>query len=167
MTAPLLRIGLDFGGVIVSPKPRIPGEDTKLRATDGEQAAQPGMFESVRRLVAAARGSVWIVSKAGAAMQERTLGWMTDADFYTRTGLDRPHVRFCRERIEKKAICSELGITHFVDDLVHIMQILRDSVPNLYLFGHQGADSPCPPWARLVTDWGEVTDLILGNGERS
>lgn len=166
MTATALRIGLDFGGVVVVSKPRIPGEDTKLRANDGEESAQPGMFAAVRNLVTAAHGAVWIVSKAGPSMQERTLGWMAAVDFHARTGLQRDHVRFCRERIEKKTICSELGITHFVDDLVHIMQILRGSVPNLYLFGPRGEGNPCPPWVTPVIDWEQVTGRIVGLGHQ-
>lgn len=164
MTTTALRIGLDFGGVVVVSKPRIPGEDTKLLATDGDEAAQPGMFDAVRTLVATAHGAVWIVSKAGPGMQERTLGWMDAVDFHTRTGLARDHVHFCRERSEKKPICSELGITHFVDDRIHIMQILRGSVPNLYLFGRLGEGHACPPWATPVVDWEQVIARIVGTG---
>lgn len=99
-------------------------------------------------------------------MQERTLGWMGAVDFHARTGLHRDHVRFCRERVEKKAICSELGITHFVDDRVHIMQILRGSVPNLYLFGPSGEGHQCPPWATPVTEWAQVAERIVGLGHQ-
>ncbi len=45
------------------------------------------------------------------------------------------HVRFCRERPQKLPICAELGITHFIDDHMEIMDVLRPIVPHLYLFG--------------------------------
>jgi hypothetical protein len=162
MTTTKLRIGLDFGGVIVRHIARIPGEDTRIWAARGEQVAHSGMFEQVRRLVAVAQGSVWIVSKASPAMQARTLEWMGSVDFHMRTGLAPSNVRFCRERADKQVICSELCITHFVDDLVHVMQILRGTVQSLYLFGSHHAESQCPPWATRATDWKSLADLIVG-----
>ena len=98
-------------------------------------------------------GSVWIVSKDGERMQERTLGWMASVNFHSRTGIDLGHVRFCREREQKREICCELGITHCVDDLVHVMQILRGAVPNLYLFGPVERARSGPPWAKFVSAW--------------
>ena len=72
-------------------------------------------------LVDAFDGNVWIVSKAGARTESLTRRWLGARNFFGETGLEEDHLRFCRERSDKQPICSELGVTHFVDDRVHIM----------------------------------------------
>jgi hypothetical protein len=153
---PRPRFGIDFGGVIVRSRRWHRGEDTDLAGSDGEDAAREGVFRAVREIVSVCEGRVWIVSKAGPRMQARSLAWLEAVDFYARTNLDPEKVRFCRERTEKEGICRELGITHFVDDRIHVMQILRHAVPHLYLFGERGEERSCPPWATFVTAWDEV-----------
>ena len=155
-----MRVGLDFGGVIVPKGKSRAGEDTALEGSEGCGHAQKGAFEDIQRIVAACDGRVWIVSKAGPRMQARTRQWLASADFWARTGMVTGRVRFCLEREEKAQLCSELGITHFVDDRVHVMQILRPVVPHLYLFGDEGDERLCPPWATFVKDWAQVADRI-------
>lgn len=130
-----MRIGLDFGGVIVRGRDHAQGEDTDIGDGDGAQVANVGAFEAVSQLVSACDGCVWIVSKAGPKMQVRTLAWLEAVSFFTRTGLSADHVKFCLQREDKKVICSDLGLSHFVDDRIHVMQILLHTVPHLYLFG--------------------------------
>ncbi|WP_129777985.1 hypothetical protein [Peristeroidobacter soli] len=48
----------------------------------------------------------------------------------------------------------ELGITHFIDDRIDVLQAMRSVVPNLYLFGPQFG--PQPPGMRHVHGWAEV-----------
>ncbi len=150
------RIGLDFGGVIVRSRASIEGEDTRLAEGEGAEVALPGAFEGVRELVAMCGGEVWIVSKAWPRMQARTLAWLDAAAFHERTGLDRGHVRFCLERADKAGICRELGITHFVDDQMEVLEALRGTVPHLYRFGEPGEGADPPPWATCVSEWPEL-----------
>lgn len=155
------HVGLDFGGVIVANRNAVSGEDTSLGDFDGSQVARDGAYDAIRQIVSACDGRVWIVSKAGLRMQARTLAWMDAVDFFSRTGLEADHVRFCLRREDKEGICRELAITHFVDDRVHVMQILRAAVPHLYLFGETEEQQHfCPPWATFVHTWGEVADLV-------
>lgn len=126
-------LGVDIGGVIID---RInDGTDTSffgdnyLRTT-----AVPGVFEALRRLVDERFGErVWLVSKCGRRIQEKTLRWLRHHDFYNQTGIRQDHVRFCLQRHEKAGICEELGITHFVDDRLEILGNLR-TAKCLYLF---------------------------------
>ena len=158
-----LRIGLDFGGVIVSAAAaRSPTDDTELH-DPREVLDEPlsGAIEGVSRLVEATDGDVWIVSKAGAKMQARTLRWLDDTSFYSRTRLSKDHVRFCLTREEKAPVCVELGITHFMDDRVHLMQILRNVVPNLFLFSPLQQRKAIPSWVTPVSNWSEATAVIL------
>jgi hypothetical protein len=121
------------------------------------------VFDAIHKIISICEGRVWIISKAGPRMQARTRAWLDTVDFFSRTGLDVEHVRFCLERQEKEAICRELGISHFVDDHVHVMQILRHTVPHLYFFGEQGRKRFCPPWATFVSNWAEVVELLTSS----
>lgn len=156
------RIGIDFGGVIVQDRAnrRTPNEDTDLHKTSNEQHAQADVFGAMRSIVDCFDGQVWIVSKAGPKMQTMTLNWLEQVNFYDRTLLPESNVRFCLEREEKADICRELDITDFIDDRIHVMQILRDVVPHLYLFGTIEKAQYCPPWARYVSSWNQITDLL-------
>lgn len=114
-------LGIDFGGVIIPTIGQIRGEDTQFSGDFRATPPNRGAVEEIRALVAAFHGNVWIVSKAGPRMQTRTLNWIHHQDFSSRTGLNETHVRFCRECADKQPICADLGITHFVDDRVHVM----------------------------------------------
>jgi hypothetical protein len=155
-----LRIGLDFGGVIVANHKAVPGEDTGLASSGHGQAAMPGAIHAVRELISLSGGQVWIISKAGPRMQARTLEWLEGTGFHGQTGLPVENVRFCLERTDKAELCRELGITHFVDDRVHVMQILRHVVPALFMFGDLGGERFCPPWAIYVSDWWTLAERV-------
>lgn len=156
-----IRIGLDFGGVIVKFRDRSAREDTSLNGTDGIEIAHDGVLDGINAMVSQTGGSVWIVSKAGPKMQETTRNWLDSVDFFSQTGMARENLRFCLERSEKEGICKSLDISHFVDDRVHIMQILRHCVPHLFLFGPEENRRFCPPWASFVTNWPELVNKVL------
>lgn len=159
-----MRVGLDFGGVIVRGHKGASGEDTKLKGEEGVEVLHPGALKAVARLVSARDGAVWIVSKAGPRTHARTLAWLGAVDFFSRTGLGAEHVQFCARREDKKAICTALGLTHFVDDRIHVMQILRGTVPHLYLFGASEDRRYCLPWATFVQSWDQIADLLAPPG---
>ena len=93
-------------------------------------------------------------------MQKVTLDWLSKTDFYARTGLCSDHVRFCLEREDKKSICEEIGITHSGDDRIHVMQILRGTVPNLILFTPPEDKRYAPGFVTHAGSWGEVLEAI-------
>ena len=152
------RVGIDFGGVIVRNRKLVRGEDTGLAGFHTPEAAQPSVFDAMRGTISICDGHVWIVFKAGSRMQERTRAWLGAVDCFSRAGLDVEHLRFCQQREEKGAICRELGISHFVDGHVHVMQIFRYTVPHAYFFREQGGERFCPPWATSVSNW---TEMVL------
>jgi hypothetical protein len=157
------RVGIDFGGVITRNRKLFLGEDTELIKSQGEEVAQPGVFEAIRGIVSFCDGHVWIVSKGGPYIQRMTTEWLERVSFFSRTGMMRDHVRFCRERQEKESICRELEISHFIDDRVHVMQILRHTVPHLYFFGDQGSKRHCPPWAAFVSTWADFFEILAAD----
>lgn len=81
--------------------------------------------------------------------------------FSSTTGISEENIYFCKERIEKESICRKLRITHFIDDRIHIMQILKNVVPYLFLFGDKNKNKGARKWTTLVADWDETHDMIL------
>lgn len=151
-------IGIDFGGVIVR-QARSHRGDTQVELNDGVEIAHEGVFQAVHECVVASGGAVWIVSKAGSRTEARTREWLRKVEFYERTGMSPANLRFCRSRPDKAPICRDLGITHFIDDKIHVMQILRGIVPHLFLFGAECRRGECPPWATPVPRWCDLPRL--------
>lgn len=157
-------LGVDIGGVIID---RVnDGTDTSFFARNYlRTTAVPGVFDALRQLVAGRFGNqIFLVSKCGEQVQERTLQWLEHHEVYERTGLARDHVRFCRERRQKAGICEQLGITHFVDDRLEVLGHLA-TVSHLYLF--QPRPDEVRKFARFldrvrqVDSWGEIlADLV-------
>lgn len=126
-------LGVDIGGVIID---RVnDGTDTSFFSDNFLQTtAVPNAFNSLRQLVSEQfRNKVFLVSKCGKRVQDKTLQWLDHHHFYDLTGIKRENVRFCRERHEKAGICEELGITHFIDDRLEVLGSLT-TVNTLYLF---------------------------------
>jgi hypothetical protein len=158
-------VGIDFGGVIATSSADYSHGRTGIAHSSTPLIARDGVYEALHDVVAAYAGKVWIVSKAGPGMQAKTLHWFETEGFFARTGLSANQVRFCPRREDKAQICRDLGVTHFVDDRIHIMQILRDVVPHLYLFGEPGGEKQCPPWATFVQDWRRVAALLAPSAD--
>lgn len=94
-------------------------------------------------------------------MEELTRSWLKHQNFYSKTGLAEKSVHYCRTRLEKGPICQSLGLTHFVDDRIHVMQILKDIVPSLYLFGDKQKNHGERKWVKLTDNWQELFQLLL------
>ncbi len=150
------KIGLDFGRVIMGAV-RNGQADTSFLGTTFNEAMQskpePGAFDVIGQLVDWFAAEVWIVSKCGPSVENKTRGWLKHWNFYAETGVDREKVRFCRQRSEKALICRQLGITQFVDDRFDVLTPMRGIVPKLYLFGEQDPTLRIPDWVIPVADW--------------
>ncbi len=126
-------LGVDIGGVIID---RVNDNtdtsffgDNYLRTTP-----VPGVFDALRKLVDQRFGDqVYLVSKCGQKVQNKTLQWLEHHHFYDITQIKRGHVHFCRERHQKSEICQRLRITHFIDDRLEVLSYLT-TVANRYLF---------------------------------
>ncbi|MDF2697048.1 MAG: hypothetical protein K0S65_5431 [Labilithrix sp.] len=96
-TAPVL--GVDIGRVIINgdgPGTSFIGgfEDDAMRAP-----ALDGAFASLTRLRTRFDGRVWLISKCGPRVQERTRRWLDRHRFFQETGIPYGQLRFCRERV--------------------------------------------------------------------
>jgi hypothetical protein len=145
-------LGIDIGRVIISAGSGrsdtsfLDGDlDAALRTPPSEAA-----FTSVARLVSDFGGRVWLVSKAGPRVQDRTRRWLDHHQFWRETGVQPSRLRFCRERAEKAVIARSIGLTHFIDDRPDVLAAMEDVVPFRFLFGPQRRPSTAHV---LVPDW--------------
>ncbi|MFL6665378.1 MAG: hypothetical protein ACJ8G7_24685 [Rhizobacter sp.] len=137
----MTRLGIDIGRVLIAPDSPDGKADTSFIGGSLEAAlATPpyqGMFDAVPDLVRMFEGQVWLVSKAGPRVQEKTRHWLRHHSFFERTGIAPSNLRFCLERAQKAEHCRDLAITHFVDDRLDVLGHLEGVVPNRFLFGPQ------------------------------
>jgi len=162
-----MRIGIDFGRVIMGAARPDGSADTSFLSGSEERAmetpAEAGALDVLRELCQAANGDVWIVSKCGPRIEQRTRRWLAHNALFGQTGIAADHVRFCRERREKRVHCSELALTHFVDDRRDVLEHLRGLVPHLLLYGTQPRTNPSPDWLTPVANWAAVRAALLGS----
>jgi hypothetical protein len=165
------RLGIDIGRVIIAGDAHPDGGDTAFFA--GDEATMlatpemPGSVENIAILVRLFQDRVWLVSKCGPRTQARTLRWLDGHDFWRRTGIDPGHVRFCRQRADKRGHCEELGITHFVDDRVEVHAAIHGVVEHQYLFGPQPGE--VPPYTVPVLTWAQARreiEATMRRGEK-
>lgn len=131
-----LRIGIDIGRVIITGDQ--PGGDTNFIGGSMDDVlrtpAVPGAFDAIARLMRLFGGRVWLVSKCGHRVEEKTRRWLEHHRFFALTGVTEDHMRFCRERPQKRDHAVDLGLTHFLDDRRDVLDHLEGAVPHLFLF---------------------------------
>ena len=156
------RLGIDIGRVIIDGSSHPGGGDTAFFSGDeATMLATPemtGAVDAIAVLVDRFHGRVWLVSKCGQRVQDRTLRWLEGHDFYGQTGLARDHVRFCRARPDKRQHCEELGLTHFVDDRPEVHAAIQGVVDHQFFFGPQ--ERPVPSYGVAARTWAELMPLI-------
>lgn len=159
------RLGIDIGRVLIAPDAADGRADTSFIGGSLEAAlATPpyeGMFDTVPDLVERFDGQVWLVSKAGPRVQEKTRHWLRHHRFFERTGIAADHLRFCLERPQKAQHCRELAITHFIDDRSDVLEHLEGVVHHRYLFGPQRKQHRMEGVIAVPT-WESVRAALLG-----
>ena len=158
-----IALGLDFGRVIMCPPPFVEGADTAFLALPENEALtiEPPAeaFPIIAALVSKFEGRVYIVSKAGPRIQRLTRAWLEVHEFFKLTRMPQASVHFCRERSEKRNYAIKLGLTHFVDDRIDVLESLSDIVPFRYLFG---GHTQVPDGTLHVPDWPVLGRALLG-----
>lgn len=162
------RLGVDFGGVITD---RVnDSEDTSFFGDNFLNTTRTdGSFEALNNINQDAQfeNGIWIVSKCGQRIQDRTEQWLEHTKFYAQTGIPRDHKRFTTTRPGKAPIARELGLTHFIDDKLEVLSYLIGIVPHLYLYRPQEEEvqqyKDALPHITRVDDWGRLGKIILGS----
>lgn len=156
-------LGIDIGRVIIDGSRARGGDTAFFTGDEATMLATPemaGAVTAIGRLVTRFHARVWLVSKCGPRIQDRTRRWLDAHDFYGRTGLPPEQVCFCRARPDKRAHCERLGLTHFVDDHPEVHAAIRGAVEHQYAFGPQRR--PVPGHVRHARTWPEVERLVAG-----
>ncbi len=157
------RLGIDIGRVIIDGSSHPNGGDTAFFQGDEQvMLATPemeGAFDVIAELVDRFDGRVWLVSKCGPRVRDRTGRWLEAHRFFERTGIPPNNTRFCRKRPEKRQHCLDLGLTHFVDDHPEVHQAVRGAVEHQFFFGPQ--NKPVPGYGVHVPTWADAKDAIL------
>lgn len=135
------RIGIDVGGVIINSLAN-DNTDTNFRGDDFmKTTAVPDVFDAVRQIVERySAENVYIVSKCGAVIENKTRLWLPGNGFYESTGFNVDNLRFCIGRADKAPIVHELGITDFIDDKEEVLGYMKGIVGRRYLFGPQTSE---------------------------
>lgn len=124
-----IKVGIDIGNVIIGGG----GEDTSF-FTDGflNTPMIPGAFDSIKEL--SKSYDIWLLSKCGTKVQEKTLLWLADKDFFAETGVNPEQVIFCKTRPQKAGIAQENGFRVFIDDREDIIESMKGIVEQRILF---------------------------------
>jgi hypothetical protein len=93
------RLGLDIGRVLIAPDDPSSPDDTSFLGSTIEDAVRTppcaGVFDVVPEVVSRFDGRVWLISKCGPRVQEKTRRWLAHHQFFERTGVDPTHLCFC------------------------------------------------------------------------
>lgn len=159
--------GFDIGNVILRNDTDNPAS-AALSMAEQPQKYIDGAVETIGKVVDwVSSDNAFMISKCGIRMQQHTREFFEKTDFYNRTGFDPDNVLFCRRRREKAPIAAELGLTHFVDDRLGILDMM-ETVGTKILF--QRPDKP--PMAadmleghdqsiRIASGWPDVWQAIV------
>jgi hypothetical protein len=160
-----MNLGVDIGRVIIAPGDD-GDEDTSFLHGSLEDALRTppmeGAFDAIRRLVETFGDRVWLVSKCGPRIQDRTRHWLEHHGFHEKTGLSRDRVVFCLQRRQKADHCAQLGIEAFIDDRLDVLEAMRGHVAHLFWFGEDRGSERAPKWLTAVRDWDEAVEAVLG-----
>jgi len=158
------RLGVDVGRVLVGASTDGNEPDTSFLSARDEDAIrippEPFAFEVVRAAFERTDGHVHVVSKCGPRIQRLTRRWLEHQGFFGVTGVPSEHVHFVLKRPEKRAVAAELGLTHFVDDRLDVLEPMRGLVSTLVWFG--GDRARAPAWVTPARDWSDVSVALLG-----
>jgi len=134
---PQIIVGLDCGGVILDEGhgERHLAEDDRQFSVDDADEGDPairhflrvpmisGTVDGVTKLVEKLGSqNVYIVSKCGPYMEQKIRAWLEYNQFFELTGVSPDNLNFVRERKDKAPLCQKLGVTHFVDNHVEVLE---------------------------------------------
>lgn len=159
------KFGTDIGGVLAA------HATLEYLEQPGRHLAIPeieGAFDAVRQLREEKFGDEgYVISMCDEQIEVRSREWLTHTNFVKRTGIVWDRIIYCRTFAEKAQIAGRLGLTHFVDDRLEVMEDFNNE-ERLYLFQSNAQER-----ARFsrhlhkvleVQSWREIVADILHNG---
>lgn len=128
-------IGIDIGKVIIdATTDRVDRvHSSRIRVSESEYLE--GAIEAIRDFLHDQRiKKVCLVSKCGPILQSATEEFLDETGFFDKTNVARSEVYFCRQRQDKGVIAENLGLTHFIDDRVGVLNYMPSNVTSRLLF---------------------------------
>jgi len=155
-------LGLDVGGVLVARAAG--GADTSFFGSRPMGTpATAGAADAVRELVGIFGSRVHIVSKAGPRIEALSRAWLARNGFVGEALVAPDHLHFVTTRSDKGPVCAALGVTHFVDDRLDVLEHLT-TVPHRLLFtgglGDQSPPARVPETVQTVATWTATVALL-------
>lgn len=116
-----MNIGIDFGGVIVTPS-----EGSEFDAQAGLSIEVVGAINAIAKLNV--NHNVWIVSKASKRVQHFTREWLNTVHFYQATSFNPANLIFCEKRAQKAFIAQQIALDIFIDDNAEVIASMKNCV---------------------------------------
>jgi len=156
-------LGVDVGGVLVDRAAE--GSDTSFFGSDPMSTPMvPDAFAAVATLAPLFGWRVHVISKAGPKISALTREWLARHEFFALTGVSPSNLHFVRKRHEKAPVCAQLGVTHFVDDRLDVLEHLEGVVEHRILFlGGLGLNTPpqtLDSSIREIVSWADTVRSI-------
>lgn len=158
-------LGVDIGNVIIDFRQVDTDDKNLMEERYSTIPPTDNVFKALKKLNDHFGGDVFLVSKCTEWAEEKIGNWLNDNNFYSETGIKKDNVLFCRERREKKGLCEQKGVTHFIDDRLENLGYLVNDVEHLYLFQPKEDEieeyKEHLPYVVRVENWEDVLDQIL------
>jgi len=132
-------LGVDVGGVIIDRDSSL--WQSWLFCQSGRYLEVPPVADAFRGLAQLNRrfgGRVFIISKCDPKTAARTQEWFRHFLFYEETGLDPKQTCFAPDLAGKTKHCVRLGVTHFIDNRIKFLRLLRIVEENRLLLSAGG-----------------------------
>lgn len=152
-------VGIDFGGVISTiVNGARPGSFGNLRIEVN------GSFDGVKYLGKKyGVENLFIVSRCDEGVEKQIAQWLSERDFFNRTGFLHGNMRFCPKREDKAAIARELNCTHFIDNRHDVLWAMQGIVRSRVVLRHD-AQWPVVTIDRqglyLTANWPQALQVI-------
>lgn len=130
----------------------------------------PGAIEVISALREQRFGDeMYLVSKAGRRVEDRTRQWLQYIDFFGRTGINDQNMHFCRKRSEKLPIAQELQLTHFIDDRRDVLDLMPSLMRIWFTFDKDEESKliRLKPSLTRAYGWAAVKDVLLESSHHS
>lgn len=155
------RLGVDIGGPIMASPNELFFSDRYL-----EVPMVPGVLTSLTRLRSRFAAQIYLFSTN---IRRRTQALEILEKHRILDLVGRDHVVMCDTDTAKANACRDLGISHFVDERIEVLELLT-TVTGRYLFtsGDTGTGPSLPSNTLRVSSWSAIErDLLPASGRNA
>lgn len=153
----IIHIGIDIGGVIR-------GDFDKSLSVQQYMAVNPldNATKVIKSIIDAyGAENTFIISRCPKYAEKVNIKWLEKQKMFADIGFMRKNVYFCRERTDKAKIAKRLKLTHFIDDRVEVLDVMKDIVKYRILFtGGNNHEESNDKSIVALDSWDKVQNLL-------